>query len=74
MALLRKLILIKIMKYIKLISIACFAIMLAILWIPAKLTEVLLEPLVSILGAICNLMDEVFEQCGTLMEKSCNGK
>lgn len=62
------------MKYIKIFSIACFVVILAILWIPAKLTEVLLEPLVSILGAICNLMDEIFEQCAALMEKSRNGK
>lgn len=62
------------MKYIKIFSIACFAVTLAALWIPTKLTEVLLEPLVDILRSICDLMDEVFEQCGTLMEKSRNGK
>ena len=62
------------MKYIKIFSIACFAIMLAILWIPTKLTAVLLEPVVDILESICNLMDEVFEQCAVLMEKSRDGK
>lgn len=62
------------MKYIKIFSIACFAVALAVLWIPTKLTAVLLEPVVDILESICNLMDEVFEQCAVLIEKSRNGK